>query len=112
MEPEGEGRETEQMLGSVCDKIVQHLETIKSQIEQKQTERSRVDALVPNIGGQAAHHFESEIQLIDQNIQGVRQRDPAFLQRFLIRPMEGLELSEEEKKILEQYSQESGNKAA
>ena len=112
MGTESERGEFEPVIDMVCDRIISHLEGLKQKTLKNQEKRSQVDAVIPKFGGDAAHHYEEEARLIDDTINGVREKDPKFLIRFINRPMQGLDLTEEEKKELGDYCRSVSERAA
>jgi hypothetical protein len=96
----------------VCDKIISHLEELKAEVLRNQEERTKVDATIPTLGGNAAWHYESEAKLIEETIIGVRQKDPKYLSRFIDHPMQGLDLTPDELNLINEFVASSGTRAA
>jgi hypothetical protein len=111
MSTENENSEP-QPIDLVSNKIISHLEKLKTEVLKNQAERTKVDATIPTFGGETAHHYEQEARLIDETINGVRQKDPKYLIRFINHPMQGLDLTSDELNLINEFVASSGTRAA
>lgn len=101
---ESEGGEPQAVtLEDVCSKIIERLKVERAIIADKIVIDNGIGDQMGGMGGNVTSIATHEQNFIDQTISRVESKDPAILQKFLDRPMHGLELTDDEKRIIFEY---------